>query len=78
MVSNSPSFYEKTASIFSEAMEHNHGEGIYSALAVWSSGTIADRTLYFKVIAPAQDDDLAYYCIIHVAQSNAVSRLFTM
>jgi len=77
LVTVSPSFYEKSASIFSDTEQNNGEEAMYSVLEKWSTGIISDRLLYFKVIAPAQEDDLAYYCIIRVAQST-LSRLFTM
>lgn len=77
LVTVSPSFYEKSASIFSDTEQNIGEEAMYSVLEKWSTGIISDRLLYFKVIAPAQEDDLAYYCIIRVAQST-LSRLFTM
>ena len=72
-------FYEKTESIFSDVMEQSKGEDqMYSSLSTWSTGIISDRKMYFKVIIPCQDDDLAYYCIMRVVQSPSVSRLFTV
>lgn len=49
---------------------------MYSALSNWSTVTITDRKMYVKVITEAQEDDLAYYCILRVMQS--LQALFTM
>jgi hypothetical protein len=76
-----PSFYERITSMsnFGDVMDLNHGEDeLYSALATWSTGFITERETYFKVVNPAKDDDLAYYCIIRVNQSSKVSRLYTL
>lgn len=76
-----PSFYERITnmSIFGDVMDLNHGEDeLYSALATWSTGIITERYTYFKVLNPAKDDDLAYYCIVRVNQSSKVSRLYTL
>lgn len=79
IVTIGPSYYENSASIFSDVMEQNEGEAeMYSILSSWSTGSIVDGKMWFKLITPPQDDDLAYYCTIRVAQSTAVSRLFTM
>ena len=80
IITISSNSHEKRASIFSDVMEQNQGEDeMYSVLSSWSSGMILNnRTLYFKEIIPAHDDDLAYYCIIRILQSTTVSRLFTM
>lgn len=76
-----PGYYERNASIsiLGDVIEQNHGEDeLYSALATWSTGFISERETYFKVISPAKDDDLAYYCIVRVNQSSKVSRLYTL
>ena len=76
-----PCFYERitSMSIFGDVMDLNHGEDeLYFALATWSTGFITERETYFRVICPAKDDDLAYYCIVRVNQSSKVSRLYTL
>ena len=60
-------------------MEQNKGEEeMYSNLSSWSTGVVSDREMYFKEIISAQEDDLAYYCIVRVVRSSTLSRLFTM
>ena len=70
--------FENRESLFGDIMEPNNGEDeMFSALSSWSTGIISDRKIYLKEVFPAQDDDLAYYCIVRVLQSPVVSRLFT-
>lgn len=79
IVTITPSNFEKSAHILSDAMDLNEGEDeLFLALALWSTGIISDHHSYFKVITSARDDDLAYCCIIRVVQSSIVSRLFTL
>ncbi|KAL7554217.1 hypothetical protein ACHAWF_017632 [Thalassiosira exigua] len=77
IVTTSPPFFEQSESLFSDVMDQSE-DAIHSILSDWSTGTITDRDMYFKEIVPAQDDDLAYYCIIRVVHSNEVSRLYTL
>lgn len=71
-------FHEKSESIFSHLEQNAAEDEMYLTMARWSTGVIRDREMYFKVIVAAQDDDLAYYCIVRVSQSHAVSRLWSM
>jgi hypothetical protein len=59
--------------LFSDLMETDEGEdNLWLALTGWVTGTIIDRTAYYKVL-PHKTDDLTYYLVIHVVRCRDVS-----